>query len=232
MKNPDSITVLLVDDHAVVREGLRALLILEGGFDIVGQAANGLEAVERALELCPDVVVMDLAMPQLNGLEAARRIHQQATKCPKILILSAHGDDAYVEEVANLSVQGYLVKQASAHLLADAVRRVYRGETVYSPGISKRLIDGKQLPARVSRAGRTQKQVDTLTSREREIVQLVAESYANKQIAAELEISIKTVEKHRQSAMSKLGIHDAAGLTRYAISAGIIENVVRSTILP
>ena len=122
-----SITVLLADDHAIVRQGLRALLEIEGGFDVVGEAANGLQAVELALKLRPAVVVMDLAMPQLNGLEATRRIFQQLVPPPKVLILSAHSDHAYVEQVAALGAAGavgYLVKQTSAHLLANAIREI------------------------------------------------------------------------------------------------------------
>lgn len=233
MKTP--ITILLVDDHTIVREGLRALLETSDDFTVIGEAANGLQAVEMAQDLKPDVVVLDLAMPQLNGIEAARRIRQQqGAGGPKMLILSAHGDDAYLEEVASIGVQGYLVKQASAHLLASAIRQVHIGETIYSPAIAKRLTDANpEMPATAlhgRRSGRAKKPSLALTTREREVLQLVAESYANKQIASELSISIKTVEKHRQSVMGKLGIHDAAGLTRYAISAGIIESVVQSTI--
>jgi len=223
------ITVLLADDHTILREGLRALLELEGDFEVVGEAANGLQAVELARELHPAVVVLDLAMPQLNGLEAARRILQQVAPPPKVLILSAHADDAYVEQVAALGVMGYLVKQTSAHLLAKAIREIYNGKVFYSPSIAKRLGDHQQETPR--RAGRIRKDAVHLTSREREVLQRVAEGGANKEVAADLGISVKTVEKHRQSVMQKLGIHDTAGLTRYAISAGIIESSVQCTIL-
>lgn len=233
-----SITVLLADDHAIVRQGLRALLEIEGGFEVVGEAANGLQAVELALELRPAVVVMDLAMPQLNGLEATRRILQQSVPPPKVLILSAHSDDAYVEQVAALGVVGevgYLVKQTSAHLLANAIREIHKGNAVYSSAIAKRLCDHHQsapTPAgRFSRSGRARKIEEHLTSREREVLQLVAEGRANKEVAADLGISIKTVEKHRQSVMHKLDVHSTAGLTRYAIAAGIIESSVQCTIL-
>ncbi len=223
------ITVLLADDHNIVREGLRALLEIEKDFDVVAEATNGLEAVEKAMELHPAVVVLDLAMPKLNGLEAARRILQQVSPVPKVIILSAHSDDAYVEQVAALGVVGYLVKQTSSHILAKAIREIYNGKQFYSPSLAGRMGDHQQESSR--RTGRLRKEVEHLTSREREVLQLVAEGNANKQVAADLGISVKTVEKHRQSVMSKLGIHDTAGLTRYAISAGIVESCVQCTIL-
>jgi len=223
------ITVLLADDHAVIREGLRALLEIEGDFEVIGEAADGLQAVKLAKELCPAVVVMDIAMPQLNGLEATRRILEQVSPPPKILILSAHADDAYVEQVIALGAAGYLVKQTSAQILAKAIREIHQGKVFYSPSIAKRLSGQQQELQR--RTGRTKKFAVNLTSREREVLQLVAEGRANKEVASELEISVKTVEKHRQSVMRKLGLHDTAGLTRYAISAGIIESSVQSTIL-
>lgn len=233
-----SITVLLADDHAIVRQGLRALLEIEGDFEVVGEAANGLQAVELALALRPAVVVMDLAMPQLNGLEATRRILQQNVPPPKVLILSAHSDDAYIEQVATLGAAdevGYLIKQTSAHLLANAIREINKGNAVYSSAIAKRLCCHRQdtpKPAgRFSRAGRARKIEEHLTSREREVLQLVAEGRANKEVAADLGISIKTVEKHRQSVMHKLDVHSTAGLTRYAIAAGIIESSVQCTVL-
>lgn len=222
------ITVLLADDHAIVREGLRALLELEGGIDVVGEAANGREAVDLARELHPAVAVLDIAMPLLNGLEAARRILQEVEPPPKLLILSAHGDDAYIEQVAALGVVGYLVKQTSAHALATAVKEVNAGRLFFSPSIANRLCSPPTEPSR--RAGRARKAVAQLTSREREVLQRVAEGAANKEAAADLGISVKTVEKHRQSVMNKLGLHDTAGLVRYAIAAGIIENSVQCTL--
>ncbi len=230
-----AITVLLADDHTVVREGLRALLDMEGGFEVVGEAANGLEAVKMAMELRPDVAVLDLAMPQLNGMEAARRILQQISPPPKVLILSAHSDDAYVEQVAAVGAKGYLVKQTSAHLLAKAIQDVYAGKVVYSPTVADRMEEHQLLnPGAGRRLGRKirRKKIDeNLTSREREVLQLIAEGNSNKEVAADLGISIKTVEKHRQAVMDKLDIHDTAGLTRYAISAGIIESSVQCTFL-
>jgi len=201
---------------------------METDIEVVGEAANGLEAVEMAKGLRPAIVVLDLAMPQLNGLEAARRILQLDDPCPRVLVLSAHGDDAYIEQVAGLGVHGYLLKQASADILAKAIREILGGNVFYSPAIAKRL-EGREQGSS-PRQGRGRKGPVHITSREREVLQLVAEGNPNKVVAAELGISIKTVEKHRQSVMSKLDIHDTASLTRYAVSAGIVESSTQSTI--
>lgn len=225
------ITVVLADDHVVVREGLRALLEIEGGFDVLGEASNGLEAVELTQKFHPDVVVLDLAMPKLNGMEGARRILQQITPPPKVLILSAHADEAYIKQVLSIGVQGYLIKQTSANILSKAIREIHKGNFFYSPSINKRMRDNRETPGQISRARRKIK-IDTyLTSREREVLQLIAEGRSNKEAASDLGISIKTVEKHRQSVMRKLDLHDTSSLTRFAISAGIIESSVQSTIL-
>ncbi len=220
-----TISVLLVEDHMIVREGLRSLLEAQGDIKVVGQAQDGRQAVDLAVELLPDVIVMDITMPLLNGLEATRRI-LQVQPSAKVVMLSAHSDDGYVEQVLALGVAGYLIKQTSAQVLAAAVRQVARGETYFSPTISRRFTGpgaGKD-----SKSPHV-KQLTQLTSREREVLQLVAEGKANKQVADELSISIKTVEKHRQHLMEKLGIHDTAGLTRYAISSGVIESNVQVT---
>lgn len=222
------ITVLLADDHAVVREGLRSLLAPEGDIAVVAEAETGRQAVDLVGKMSPEVVVMDIAMPLLNGLEATRQI-LKLRPATKILMLSAHDDDAYVEHLTKLGVAGYLIKQNSALVLAKAIRDAYQGKKVFSPSIAKRSRDRNQNGLHGA-AARNGGKATKLTSREVEVLQLIAEGKANKQTAAELGISIKTVEKHRQSLMSKLGIHDTAGLTRYAIAAGIIESGVRLTI--
>lgn len=222
------ITVLLADDHTIVRQGLRALLETENDIKVVGESQTGREAVQMTKKLLPAVVVMDIAMPLLNGLEATRQI-LKAAPTTKILILSAHGDDEYVEQVMGLGAVGYLIKQSSALLLRKAVREVFQGKAFFSPVIAKRLLD-RQQNSNHGMGRHRKKGSARLTPRELETLQLVAEGKGNKQTAAELGISVKTVEKHRQSLMTKLDIHDTAGLTRYAISSGIIEGGVRFTI--
>jgi len=224
----NSIKVLLAEDHQIVREGLRAMLNLEADIKVISEAENGRQAVETFARTRPDVVVMDIAMPLLNGMEATRQI-LQAFPGTKILILSAHSDDAYVAMVMAIGASGYLIKQTAAHILPEAIRAVHQGKTYFSPIIAKRRNHQKQkdhdqgeLPG---------KTVPTLSTREMEVLQLIAEGKANKETADELKISVKTVEKHRQSLMDKLNIHDTAGLTRYAISMGIIENSVQVTIV-
>ena len=223
------ITVLLAEDHAIVREGLHSLLNLEDDIEVVGEADNGREAVKLTRKLCPAVVVMDIAMPLLNGLEATRQILDISPDV-KVLILSAHSDDAYVEQVMSLGASGYLIKQTAAHILPEAIRKVHEGKTFFSPTISKRFHHQQQKSHERGELS-AGKEAVKLTSRETEVLQLIAEGKANKETAAELNISVKTVEKHRQSLMAKLNIHDTAGLTRYAISSGIIESSVQVTIV-
>jgi DNA-binding NarL/FixJ family response regulator len=222
------ITVLLAEDHEIVRQGLRKLLEAEGDIEITGEATNGREAVALTKKLRPAVVVMDIAMPLLNGLEATRQI-RLAVPATKVLILSAHSDDAYVEQVVALGAAGYLIKQTSADFLARAIREVEKGNTYYSPAIAERLHDHYQPSP--DRTGMVKRKGEFLSSREMEVLQLIAEGHANKQVADELHLSIKTVEKHRQCLMQKLSIHNTAGLTRHAIAAGVIENSVQLTIV-
>jgi DNA-binding NarL/FixJ family response regulator len=220
------ITVLLADDHTVMREGLRSLLKAEADIVVIGEAHNGRLAVELTKELFPAVVVMDIAMPQLNGLEATRQI-RQAVPATKVLILSAHNDDEYVEHAAAAGAAGYLLKQSSAQILAQAIREVHRGRHVFSLAIAEHLgVEGSKLSVRGKTPGKGR---SLLTSREKEVLQLVAEGAPNKQIAAEL--SIKTVEKHRQHLVDELDIRDTAGFIRYAIAAGVIENGGKATIV-
>ena len=221
------ITVLLAEDHQIVREGFRSLLEHESDLEIVGEAETGRQAVQMTRKLRPSIVVMDIAMPLLNGLEATRQIRKDFPET-KVLILSAHSDDAYVDQVASLGASGFLVKQTSSHELATAIRKIYGGETFFSASIFKRVKDRSQKSS--SRNGNPKKKNNCLSSREVEVLQLIAEGKANKQVAAELGVSFKTVDKHRQHLMSKLNIHDVAGLTRYAIAEGIIESSVRVTI--
>ena len=221
-------TVLLSEDHTIVREGFRKMLELEADIQVVGEAQDGRAAVALAKKLRPDVVLMDIAMPLLNGLEATRQL-LKAVPTAKVLILSAHNDDAYVTNATESGAVGFLLKQSSSHEVCRAIREVQKGNKFYSPAIARRSgrlhppLSGGQAPAR-SESG-------PLTSREMEVLQLIAEGKANKETAGELGISLKTVEKHREHLMEKLDIHDTAGLTRYAISTGIIESSVQLTIL-
>jgi DNA-binding NarL/FixJ family response regulator len=222
------ITVLLAEDHTIVREGFRKMLELEKDLQVVGEAQDGRQAVAMVKKLCPAVVVMDIAMPLLNGLEATRQI-LKTVPGTRILILSAHSDDAYVKNATESGAMGFLLKQASAHVLSEGIREVNKGNVFFGPSIAKRLRERGRKSS--DRAGRTPSRNARLTSREMEVLQLIAEGKANKETAAELGISIKTVEKHREKVMSKLDVHDTAGLTRYAISAGIIESSVQLTIV-
>src|SRR5689334_2648396 len=214
------VSVLLVDDHTVVRQGLRALLSAEEDIEVIGEAENGRQAVMLARKTPPDVIVMDIAMPLLNGLEATRQILKEVPSS-KVVILSSYSDEEYVHQSTEAGVAGYLLKQSVAADLVTAIREAKNGNAFFSPEISKRLVDHYR--EKLFKGDEVRKRSELLTSREAELLQLIAEGKANKQIAAELDLSIKTVEKHRQRLMDKLNIHNTAGLTRYAISKGVIE---------
>jgi DNA-binding NarL/FixJ family response regulator len=222
------ITVLLAEDHTIVREGFRKMLELEEDLEVVGEAQDGRQTVALAKKLRPEVVLMDIAMPLLNGLEATRQV-LKVLPATKVLILSAHSDDAYVKNASESGAVGFLLKQTSAHDVCRAIREVQKGNTFFSPSISRRF--DHLNPKSSNHARELKKNGVQLTSREMEVLQLIAEGKANKETAAELGIGIKTVEKHREHLMQKLNIHDTAGLTRYAIGAGIIESSVQLTIL-
>ncbi len=216
-----AIGVLIVEDQTMVREGLRALLESHNRLKVVGEADSGRKAVEMARSLDPDVVLMDIAMPSLNGLEATRQI-LKATPRTRVLVLSSYSGDEYVEKVIEAGAAGYLAKGAGRKQLVEAVLELHRGNSVFSPEIARRLLDRMRrgLGLETGVKGDT----PALTEREQEVLQLIAEGSANKQIASELGISIKTVEKHRQRLMDKLNLHQTAGLTRYAMDHGIIES--------
>ena len=213
------ITVLLADDHVVIREGLRMLLDTSGDIRVVAEADNGITAVRLAKELKPEVVVLDLAMPQMTGADATKEI-LEALPATKILILSTYGTEDCVDQAIQEGAFGYLIKQTASQELIKAIREAKRGNHYFSPSISKRF----QTQQRDSflRNGAPRKDTPRLTTRETEVLQLIAAGYANKQIADSLDISIKTVEKHRQQMMAKLNIHEVATLTRYAISKGLV----------
>ena len=214
------ITVLLADDHKILRQGLRALLEAENNIRVVGEAENGRQAVEMTKRLQPDVVLMDIAMPLLNGLEATRQINAQHLKS-KVLILSCHSDDDHVGRTIDAGAVGYLVKQSAAVEVVTAIREAKKGNAFFSPLIAMRLVEFHR------HASVSGEAASRLTLREAEVLQLVAEGYSSKQIAAQLSIGNKAVEKHRREIMRKLDIHNVAGLTRYALAAGMIENLTQ-----
>jgi len=212
------ITVFLSDDHAVVREGLRLLLGASQDIEVIGEAADGFRAVGEAKRLQPDVVLMDIAMSVLNGVEAARRIVREVPTA-KVLILSCHSDDQHVEQAVQAGAAGYLMKETASKELLKAIREACKGNTFFSPPIARRLSKKWQYRNGQSKSRRA----SPLTGRQTQILQLIAEGYSTKQIAGVLSVSTKTVEKHRQAVMDKLGIHNIASLTRYAISTGVVD---------
>jgi DNA-binding NarL/FixJ family response regulator len=214
------ISVLIADDHNIVRQGLKALLTNEGDLTVVAEAQTGREAVQLATQHRPAVVIMDLAMPLLNGWEATRQI-LKAVPTAKVIILSTYDGDEHIQQAITAGAAAYLIKQTAAADLAKAIREVARGNAYFSPAIAQRLRE--QTCRSLNGAQLIKAPAVELTVREAEVLQLIAEGFANKQIAAELGLSVKTVEKHRQQVMNKLNIHDTAGLVRHAASKGIIE---------
>lgn len=215
-----NISILLVDDHNIVRQGLRALLSAEEDMSVVAEAQTGREAVNLASKLHPEVVVMDLAMPLLNGWEATRQI-LKAVPNTRVLILSTYHDEEHVQQAIAAGAAAYLIKQTAAADLVKAIREVKKGNAYFSPAIAQQL---REQTCRSLAGGPGIKAPNVeLTVREAEVLQLIAEGFANKQIASELGLSVKTVEKHRQQVMNKLHIHDTAGLVRHAAAKGIIE---------
>lgn len=207
----------------VVRQGLRALLTTERDIEVVGEAETGRQAVEMARQLHPNVILMDIVMPSLNGLEATRQIKKQIPDT-KVLILTSYGDDEYVQRLTEVGASGYLIKQSAAAELLKAIRDVEKGNMALSPSIAGRFQQPPTAPSASNKPSPGLLNESHLTPREAEVLQLIAEGQTNKQIAAELGISAKTVEKHRQQVMNKLKIHDVAGLTRYALSKGVIKS--------
>ena len=212
------IRVLLADDHAIVRKGLRALLEGEAGIEVIGEAEDGREAVQMTQQLLPDVVLMDITMPALNGLEATRQIKQRFPEV-KVLILTRHANEEYIFQILRAGASGYVVKKAAPTELLLAIKAVYRGDSFLSPSISRQVVEEYIRKAEAME----ENSYDRLTDREREVLQLIAEGHSNREIAELLHISVKTVENHRASLMGKLNVHGTAELTRYAIRKRVIS---------
>lgn len=212
------IRVLVVDDHTIVRDGICALLALSGDIEVVGEATNGSEALKMVGQLHPDVVLMDIAMPIMGGLEATRRISKDFPET-KVLVITQHDDKEYVFPVLESGASGFISKAGASSELASGIRSVYRGDSFLSPSVAKLLVQNVQ-----STAGERSKQdpYNLLTGREREILKLLAEGYSNQEIAEMLVITPKTVEGHKTNLMSKLGIHNRVDLVKYALRKGII----------
>ncbi len=218
MELQKKITVLIADDHTIVRRGIASLLALNEDFEIVAEAENGRDAVDLTILHKPDVVLMDIGMPVLNGLEATRQIKKQVPQA-RVLILSGYDNDEYILQVVQSGANGYVLKTTFLEDLYAAIRSVYNGQAFFSPSVSKVIVEGYL--NRSSTSGDSTKSLRALTTREREILQLIAEGHLHQQIAQRLSISVRTVDTHRNNIMKKLDIHDTAGLVNYAIKNGI-----------
>jgi two-component system response regulator NreC len=215
------ISILICDDHTILREGIRLLLTAQPDLEVVGEAVDGRDAVEKAGALKPDIILMDIGMPLLNGLEAARQIlHKEPKPNSRIIVLTMYESDEYVSQMLEAGVAGYVLKKVAGSELAYAIRTVYQGESFLYPSITRRLVEDY---LRRVEQGQERDSFNGLTNREREVLQLVAEGHANKEIAELLSLSVRTVQNHRAHIMEKLGMHDRSELIKYAIVKGIIK---------
>jgi DNA-binding NarL/FixJ family response regulator len=212
------IRVLVVDDHAILREGVRALLQVHGDFEVVGEAENGIAAIEAVGRLDPDVVLMDIAMPGLGGIEAALELKKQGRRA-KVLILSQYEDREYVRRLLKAGVAGYVLKKSAGAELANAIRAVHRGGLVLDPEVARTAM----ADAGPTAPGEAADPYDTLTDREKQVLKLVAEGRSNKEVAEVLGISVKTAMSHREHVMEKVGAHNRTELVRFALKKGVIR---------
>jgi DNA-binding NarL/FixJ family response regulator len=210
----EKIHILLADDHAVVRQGFKMTLAAQPDMEIVGEAGNGREALDLAGQLQTDVIVMDVAMPELNGIEATRRVADLSPRT-RVLALSMHKDSVYVREILRAGARGYLLKDSISSDLLAAVRAVARGEGYLSPGVSDAVLNDYRR--------HVTDPIDLLTSREREVLQMIAEGKTNKEIATVLNLSVYTVDAHRGRIMEKLNVHSVTDLVRFAVRAGLVD---------
>ena len=214
---PAAIRVLIADDHNLFRAGVRGLLRSFGGIEVVGEATDGNDALAQAAALRPDVLLMDVGMPGLNGIDATGRV-RAATPTTRVVILSMHTREEHVTRAIKAGAAGYVLKDAQPDELERAVRQVARGEPYLSPAVSKYVVQS------YARGGDGRTGLERLTSRQREVLQLIAEGYTTKAIAARLMVSVKTVETHRAQLMERLEIRDVAGLVRFALRRGLVDN--------
>ena len=214
---PSKIRLLLVDDHPIVLDGIKSHLCAQPEFEVVGDAANGQEALRKAKLVLPDVILMDISMPHMNGLEAIGHLRKQVPNA-KILILSMHESKEYIAQVVRSGARGYMLKDSAPAELVAAIKAVHNGEVYFSPSVSKVLVQEMTDSSRRPSDAPPQQH---LTDREREVLSLIAEGLLNKQIADRLGIGVRTIETHRERIMRKLEIHTVAGLTKYAISRGM-----------
>jgi DNA-binding NarL/FixJ family response regulator len=211
------IRVVIVDDHAILREGVRALLQLHADIEVVGEGSDGTDAIEEVARLDPDVLLMDIAMPGLGGIEAALELRKQGRRA-KILILSQYEDREYVRRLLKAGVSGYVLKKSAGAELANAIRAVHRGGLVLDPEVARAAMENAG-PAAPGEAD----PYDSLTDREKQVLKLVAEGRSNKEVAEVLGISVKTAMSHREHVMEKLGVHNRTELVRFAIRKGVIR---------
>lgn len=229
-----NIRVLLVDDHAILREGIRYLLSASGEVDVVGEAQDGVEALEMVEQLKPDAVLMDIAMPRMNGIEATTELKRRHPELP-VLILSMYDSEEYVLPILKAGASGYVLKRAAAQELVSALKAVVSGQVILHPDIARTVMEnigqggGAGSPATAATAqparpdGTLNPQLEQLTDREREVLTLIARGLTNQQIGEKLFISIKTVQAHRANLMEKLDLHDAVELTKFAIKTGLVS---------
>ncbi len=212
--------VLLVDDHTIVRQGLKALLDFQDGIEVVGEAEDGRQAIEKAKELVPDIIVIDITMPNLNGIEATRQMKKINPEM-KVLVLTVHNNEEYIHQILQAGASGYLLKESAVSDLISAINAVKKGDIFLSPSISKVVV--KDYIRHAEGGSGDFDSINLLTGREREVLQLIAEGNTNKAIAHLFKLSVKTVDVHRSHIMEKLNIHDVTGLVKYSIRKGLIK---------